>query len=458
MVLMWLFAKYFQTALVYLMFEITGPDPASPQFNHSPRLVRIKELQGEYHHFYQMAELDGDAITQHLKKEGFTTGKVGMIHALQIVYDFMAESLPGRIAAWILEFLKTWLTLLLDTVHTNSELIRNGAFKSTINAEWDLIKSSDIKTVGGLMNLIKEGKLSMLTMLVVTALVVFVFSATFIELVLKLLNRAEYLDNGGKARTTHSAGNKEEEEEEEAIELRDFTIEQLRVFDGRPVVSPVGGPPGAGAGSPKNGEEPEPGPIYISLRGNVYDVTSAADFYGPGQAYHCMAGREASRALAKLSFEEEDLSSTDLSDLGPFARETLDGWEEKFIHYKCYPVVGKCVFDKTMVPPYTYKAGASLASLPKYTVEDIAPFTGTTPVSADSTAASSSSSSSSRSSGSSRINPPIYLGICGMVLDVSFGGTAMYGPGGPYHRFAGKDASRCLAKMSFKPEDIDSEW
>eukprot|EP00606_Chrysophyceae_sp_TOSAG23-5_P000206 GSChrysophyteH2.ASY1.ANO1.795.1 assembled CDS len=246
-------------------------------------------------------------------------------------------------------------------------------------------------------------------MLIVTALAVFVFSATFIELVLKLLNRAEYLDNGGKARTTHSAGNKEEEEEE-AIELRDFTIEQLRVFDGRPVVSP-----------------PEPGPIYISLRGNVYDVTSAADFYGPGQAYHCMAGREASRALAKLSFEEEDLSSTDLSDLGPFARETLDGWEEKFIHYKSYPVVGKCVFDKTMVPPYTYKAGASLASLPN-----------------------------SKSSGSSRINPPIYLGICGMVLDVSFGGTAMYGPGGPYHRFAGKDASRCLAKMSFKPEDIDS--
>ena len=43
-----------------------------------------------------------------------------------------------------------------------------------------------------------------------------------------------------------------------------------------------------------------------------------------------MAGREASRALALLSFDEKDLSSTTLSDLGPFEKETLDGWEEKF--------------------------------------------------------------------------------------------------------------------------------
>merc|ERR1719313_2636240 len=55
-----------------------------------------------------------------------------------------------------------------------------------------------------------------------------------------------------------------------------------------------------------------------------------------------------------------------------------------------------------------------------------------------------------------RINAPIYLGINGKVLDVSFGGYEMYGPGGPYHLFAGIDASRCLAKMSFKPEDINS--
>jgi membrane-associated progesterone receptor component len=32
----------------------------------------------------------------------------------------------------------------------------------------------------------------------------------------------------------------------------------------------------------------------------------------------------------------------------------------------------------------------------------------------------------------------------------------MYGEEGPYHIFAGIDASRALAKMSFKPEDLNS--
>lgn len=48
------------------------------------------------------------------------------------------------------------------------------------------------------------------------------------------------------------------------------------------------------------------------------------------------------------------------------------------------------------------------------------------------------------------------LGINGKVLDVSYGGVEMYGVDGPYAIFAGIDASRALAKMSFKPEDVNS--
>ncbi|KAH8160738.1 hypothetical protein CIB48_g7513 [Xylaria polymorpha] len=37
-------------------------------------------------------------------------------------------------------------------------------------------------------------------------------------------------------------------------------------------------------------------------------------------------------------------------------------------------------------------------------------------------------------------------------------GNKMYQEGGSYHVFAGKDASRALAKTSTKPEDVQPEW
>ncbi|RPB27911.1 putative progesterone binding protein [Terfezia boudieri ATCC MYA-4762] len=52
---------------------------------------------------------------------------------------------------------------------------------------------------------------------------------------------------------------------------------------------------------------------------------------------------------------------------------------------------------------------------------------------------------------------PIYIAIKGTVFDVSRN-RASYGPGGAYHVFAGKDASRGLAKSSVKPEDAVAEW
>ncbi len=38
--------------------------------------------------------------------------------------------------------------------------------------------------------------------------------------------------------------------------------------------------------------------------------------------YHCFAGREASRAMALLSFDESELSNTRIDDLGAFGRGT----------------------------------------------------------------------------------------------------------------------------------------
>lgn len=49
-----------------------------------------------------------------------------------------------------------------------------------------------------------------------------------------------------------------------------------------------------------------------------------------------------------------------------------------------------------------------------------------------------------------------FVGIKGKVYDVT--GNKAYQPGGSYHVFAGKDASRALAKSSVKPEDVKPEW
>ncbi|KAF3760475.1 hypothetical protein M406DRAFT_72967 [Cryphonectria parasitica EP155] len=49
-----------------------------------------------------------------------------------------------------------------------------------------------------------------------------------------------------------------------------------------------------------------------------------------------------------------------------------------------------------------------------------------------------------------------YVAIKGKVYDVT--GNKAYQPGGSYHVFAGKDASRALGKTSTKDEDVSSEW
>ncbi|KAI1639591.1 cytochrome b5-like heme/steroid binding domain-containing protein [Biscogniauxia mediterranea] len=49
-----------------------------------------------------------------------------------------------------------------------------------------------------------------------------------------------------------------------------------------------------------------------------------------------------------------------------------------------------------------------------------------------------------------------YVAIKGKVYDVT--GNKAYQEGGSYHVFAGKDASRALAKTSTKAEDVQPEW
>lgn len=79
------------------------------------------------------------------------------------------------------------------------------------------------------------------------------------------------------------------------------------------------------------------GPIYLSVKGRVFDVTKGADFYGPGKGYGVFAGKEVSRCLGKMEVNDKE-SNAGWRNLSAEHMETLNDWEGRFVAK--YPVVG----------------------------------------------------------------------------------------------------------------------
>ncbi|XAR71727.1 hypothetical protein NMG60_11018130 [Bertholletia excelsa] len=92
------------------------------------------------------------------------------------------------------------------------------------------------------------------------------------------------------------------------VQVGEITEDELKAYDGS---------------DPKN-------PLLMAIKGQIYDVSQSRMFYGPGGAYALFAGKDASRALAKMSFEEKDLTG-DITGLGPFELEALQDWEYRFM-------------------------------------------------------------------------------------------------------------------------------
>ncbi|KAL8795499.1 MAG: hypothetical protein Q9195_002088 [Heterodermia aff. obscurata] len=96
---------------------------------------------------------------------------------------------------------------------------------------------------------------------------------------------------------------------------------------------------------PFNGEDNMP--VYLAVRGKVFDVTSGRNFYGPGGPYENFAGRDATRGLACGSFDEDMLTKDlggpldDLKGLGVDELQALQDWEDRFTEK--YLVVGKLI-------------------------------------------------------------------------------------------------------------------
>ncbi|XP_055910171.1 membrane-associated progesterone receptor component 1-like [Eupeodes corollae] len=90
---------------------------------------------------------------------------------------------------------------------------------------------------------------------------------------------------------------------------RDFTIQELRAFDGN---------------------QPD-GRVLIGVNGSVYDVTKGKNFYGPGGPYASFAGRDASRNLATFNVTANDNDEyDDLSDLNAMEMDSVREWEMQF--------------------------------------------------------------------------------------------------------------------------------
>eukprot|EP00048_Salpingoeca_helianthica_P016602 m.233212 g.233212 ORF g.233212 m.233212 type:complete len:137 (-) comp19020_c0_seq1:74-484(-) len=97
------------------------------------------------------------------------------------------------------------------------------------------------------------------------------------------------------------------------LPLRDFTLSELRKYDG---TNPIEELDGIKA-------------IYLAVNFVVFDVTAGKAFYGPGGGYNCFAGRDASRGLAKMEFVTRD-GWDELLDLAPDERQSMLSWEERF--------------------------------------------------------------------------------------------------------------------------------
>ncbi|XP_040207943.1 neudesin-like [Rana temporaria] len=79
-------------------------------------------------------------------------------------------------------------------------------------------------------------------------------------------------------------------------------------------------------------------PIYMAVKGTAFDVSAGKDFYGKGAPYNALAGKDASRGVAKMSLDPEDLTY-DTTGLTEEQLKSLDDIFES-VYKKKYPIVG----------------------------------------------------------------------------------------------------------------------
>ncbi|KAF9113669.1 hypothetical protein BGX27_001086 [Mortierella sp. AM989] len=84
-------------------------------------------------------------------------------------------------------------------------------------------------------------------------------------------------------------------------------------------------------------------PIYLAVRGEVFDVTAGRPYYARGGGYGFFSGRDASRAYTTGCFETH--LTHDLRGLTPEQIADVDGWANFYRNHPKYFKIGTVILD-----------------------------------------------------------------------------------------------------------------
>lgn len=66
-------------------------------------------------------------------------------------------------------------------------------------------------------------------------------------------------------------------------------------------------------------------PVYVCIKGQIFDVSEKREMYLPGKGYHIFAGKDGSKGLGLSSLKPED-AIADYSELDEKHLKVLDDW------------------------------------------------------------------------------------------------------------------------------------
>lgn len=85
-------------------------------------------------------------------------------------------------------------------------------------------------------------------------------------------------------------------------------------------------------------------PLYIAVKGRIYDVSVAREMYGVGKPYHVFVGRDATRAFATGCMEEHCMTSS-MDGLNEKELQEVDRWVELYQNHDKYTYIGRLIED-----------------------------------------------------------------------------------------------------------------